>query len=128
MQQPSLIKTFIASAVCSLATGLAGAADNKPPRYEPQRGRPTVELRNLKPLPPSQSRFPQVPSEPKVSPRPEMTIRPGMDRGVAPTVTVPFRGGGQAEISGPDLHPQAQPGLNSGSATVIVPIPERKQN
>jgi hypothetical protein len=67
-----------------------------------------------------------MPPPSPMPPKPELTIRHGNEFGVAPTVIVPLRNGGQFEIKGPDLHPQVPPSPG-GSLTGTFPLPEGKK-
>lgn len=87
--------------------------DDLKPRYVPSMPRPDL----ARPLPPA----------PPLAPRPNVSMDIGPGKiGVAPTLNVPLRNGGQMEFKGPDLHPQLPP-LNGGAVSVTVPMPEGKK-
>jgi hypothetical protein len=110
-----LLRAVVATSLAAIGGQAAFAVtlNDVKPRYAPSVAKPDM----AKPLPPA----------PLVQPRPQVSIGYGNAFGVAPTLTVPMRNGGQVEIKGPDLHPQVPPSLNGGSVTVTVPLPEGKK-
>lgn len=90
-----------------------------------------VNLSDLKPNTlPSMSRpdlTKPLPPPLRVQPQPQVSIGHGNAFGVAPTLNIPMRNGGQVEIKGPDFHPRVPPSLNGGAVTITVPLPEGKK-
>lgn len=107
----TLLRAIIATSLSAIGTlpAFAVTLNDLKPRYVPSETRPDL----ARPLPPA------LP----VQSRPQVSVGQGNTFGVAPTLTVPMRNGGQFEFKGPDLHPQVPPSLNGGSVSITIPLP-----